>query len=491
MARIVLLFCIFAVSTAFSQTISLSGRVSNAKGKAVVGAHVTLARKKITVDTDSTGTFRILSDVSVKGIATQRRVTDNIAIKNNIVCLHLAATSPVRLELFDIQGNLMKRINTKTLQPGDYQFDRFQFRNVSAITALRISTKSTQKTIRWLSLENRILIGNNISIISNGNVKSSNTVAKIDSLKISAEGYISRIIPLLSYLDSSIAVTLDAIIYGNFTIMLVPENLAMGDDAYTTAAGAFYDGPLPPNSIFEKVEESGPCKLYKTIIPFCADDCGINGKCVAEDSCHWYPSIVSAGSITITGFKFKGVKSLLTISPLNQSYNRKKVDQVDFPPFSEGDSIIVSAEGSITTAPFTIKSAGIAPLEIPNEAIVLEDGLPMTLRWKKQEHAGISTMNIRINISYHGGTKGEIIVDCEDNGEVTIPAPMLSWLKSWGIAGYPMVELTRRSIVSSDTTKPSLMIESSLTRLVIIPGLISCDQDEDCPGARCVERRCQ
>jgi hypothetical protein len=67
MARIALLFFILANSTTiFSQAISLSGTVLNAKGKAIVGAHITLVNQKCTVGTDSAGLFRITSEASDK-----------------------------------------------------------------------------------------------------------------------------------------------------------------------------------------------------------------------------------------------------------------------------------------------------------------------------------------------------------------------------------------------------------------------------------------
>ncbi|HEX2958383.1 MAG TPA: hypothetical protein VHO70_16225 [Chitinispirillaceae bacterium] len=278
--------------------------------------------------------------------------------------------------------------------------------------------------------------------------------------------------------------------YGVFKIQLFPADADLGDPAYTRVNGAIYDGPMLPGIIFEKVEESGPCKLFKAIKPFCKN-CKVGGKCVAEDSCQREPSPISVGMVTVNGFTLNGVKTPFTMTPSKSNSYQLVGNKPDFPPFSEGDSVVLLAEGTTTMPSFTIKTRGISPLVVSNEEIVFEDGKSVTFKWQKPAVAGVSTMNIRINVSYHGGTKGEIIIDCEDNGEVTLPGSMIDRLKSWGLSGYPVVELTRRSIVTIDPSKPDLIIESAVTKSVKIPGVIPCNQNEDCQSSSCINRMCQ
>jgi hypothetical protein len=490
MARIAQLFYILAVSTTvFPQAISLSGTVSNANGKAIVGAHVTLVKQKYVVDTDSAGLFRIVSEVSNETNVPQYKENDHVEIKNSIVLLHLTAPSPVKFEQFDFHGKLMKQIDMNVVQPGEYRFEKLGFNNAATMSALRISTTSIVKTFRWLSLENKPLIGCDISAITSGKVVFSNVVAPVDSLKISAAGYRSKTVPLLSYQNTHVTITLDTILYGVFRIELFPADIQTGDPAYTRVYGTINDGPAPPGIIFEKVEESGPCKLFKTIIPFCVN-CNLGGKCVADDSCQREPSPVNVGKVTVIGLKSNGIKTSFTMIPSKSNYYQL-VEKPDFPPFSEGDSIVLQAEGTATIPPITVKTRGVSPLVVTNEEIVFEDGKPVTIKWQKPAIAGVSAMTIRINVSYHGGTKGEIIVDCEDNGEVTVPASMIDKLKSWGIAGYPVAELTRLSIVTIDSMNPGLIIQSTKIKLITIPGLENCDQNEDCTTGRCIDRMCR
>jgi hypothetical protein len=285
--------------------------------------------------------------------------------------------------------------------------------------------------------------------------------------------------------------------YGTFKIRLIAAVVDTVDPtnnnpAYTVVEGGVNDGPAVPEYLFEKIEESGPCKLYKTLLPFCDKPCGGNGKCIAENTCQQYPSKISVGDVTVNGFKLSGQKISFTMSP-STALNYQMVGvSMDYPPFTEGDTVTFAATGTTTAPAFTTSVRGITPLVISNEEITLEDDKPITFHWEKPKVAGVSTMNIRINISYHGGTKGEIMVDCEDNGEVTVPAAMIMKLKSWGMAGWPIADMTRKSIISSDSTKPRIIIESMVTKGLNIPGIISCNDDEHCPnGGICKDRKCQ
>lgn len=278
--------------------------------------------------------------------------------------------------------------------------------------------------------------------------------------------------------------------YGAFRIQLIPENKDAGDPAYSQIGGAIYDGPSPPNIIFKEVMSSGPCKLMKAINPDCPSNCGLGYKCVADDSCMAEPKKIKVGQVTITGFKVKNQLTPVVMDSTKGNYQVVGVT-LDYPPCSEGDTIKISASGSESAAAFTLKVKGILPLEVPEGEILSEDGKPITLQWTPPKIQGVSTISVRINISYHGGTKGEIQCECEDNGSLTIPGAMLDQLKSFGMAGFPIVEITRKSVGYDENAKALAIVECTATRLLSIPGIVSCNQNEDCPNQNCVDRRCQ
>jgi hypothetical protein len=88
-----------------------------------------------------------------------------------------------------------------------------------------------------------------------------------------------------------------------------------------------------------------------------------------------------------------------------------------------------------------------------------------------------------------------ITCDVPDSGSLTIPAPLVTDLIALGVAGFPTVNLTR---LDSDATTISvgrveLLVSSSVSKSVEIPGLISCSEQLPCPDdMTCtIERKCE
>lgn len=283
----------------------------------------------------------------------------------------------------------------------------------------------------------------------------------------------------------------NVISYGTFRIQLYPENKSAGDPAYSRIWGTIVDGPSPPNIIFKEVLDSGYCKLMKAINPTCSPDCGLGFKCVSENNCMAEPKSINAGRVTVSGLKVNKTLTPVVMDPPKSNYYQMVGVNLDYPPCAEGETITLSAAGSQDAGAFTLKVRCITPLEVTSEQLLAEDGKPLTIQWKPPSIPDVSTISVRINISYHGGTKGEIQCECPDNGSLTIPGNMLDQLKSFGIAGYPIVEITRKSIGKDEKTNAEVIVECTITRLLTIPGIVSCDQDEDCENKNCVDRRCQ
>ncbi len=281
--------------------------------------------------------------------------------------------------------------------------------------------------------------------------------------------------------------------YGVFRVTLVPENIVLGSLPYTQISGMMNDGPSPPEIIFEETMKEGNCRLLKTIYPLCNPSCGSNAKCVKKDSCMEYPNNFSVGEVTLKGFKKNGSDTTFKLSPRTGSigtYYQMAGIKLDYPPFTEGDTITFAPAGSASASPFTLQARAISPLKMITTTAILEDGKPITLKWEKSSIEGISRIHVRVNISYHGGTKGEIQCDCEDNGEIVIPARLLDELKTYGIAGYPVADVTRRSVGTNENAKAQLIIESTVTVELTYPDKQSCTGHEDCPeGYHCTDYR--
>ncbi|MBN1308218.1 MAG: hypothetical protein JXA18_09900 [Chitinispirillaceae bacterium] len=276
--------------------------------------------------------------------------------------------------------------------------------------------------------------------------------------------------------------------YGTFQIMLREEGV-------TAVLGRMYDGPLPskPPVVWEVVETAGGCCLLKPRTPLCAEPCEWGYLCVEDDSCQLEPSAISVGTVTVNGLKLTNGTAAFSMDHIGFNYQPPITDTLTYPPFNEGDVVTLSASGSQSISAFTLTARGFSPLEVLNESFPCADGQPIELKWTPPGLTGNTTIFVLVDISYHGGTKAKIECDCEDDGSLTIAASLLDKLKTYGISGYPKIEVSRKAVAIDTITRAKMVIESKVTRFLEIPGIITCSSDEQCPeGQYCAgDQRCR
>jgi hypothetical protein len=276
--------------------------------------------------------------------------------------------------------------------------------------------------------------------------------------------------------------------FGAFTVSLYPPN--DGSPGYAALLGVVNDGPTPSGTIWEQTAAASNCRLLVPRKPFCSEPCGSGAECVEDDSCQPYPSKIYIGKVTINGIKTAEGAMSFIMDTTRWIYQPD--GSLAYPPFNEGDNVTLSAAGSSTTSAFSMSVKCISPLEVAKDSIVLQSGKPVTVRWTPAASLNNSVIYIMVDISHHGGTKGKIEYQGPDNGSVTIPAELIDKLKALGYFGFPKIDITRKAVARDSLTSVELAIESSITKEVYIPGLISCNVDGDCPeGYECVNARCQ
>jgi hypothetical protein len=285
--------------------------------------------------------------------------------------------------------------------------------------------------------------------------------------------------------DPDPVVNPDAESFGVFQIIL------REDGKTASFLGKIYDGPQPINTIWEEKLSAGCLKVVAPRLPFCANPCGSGSACVADDSCQAYPSAVHAGALRVSGLITNKGAAPFSVSPLNNLY---QAVGLLYPPFNEGDTVQVSAAGSESSPPFVLKALGLAPLKpLTDTVLTFADGKPIDLKWEAPAKDIHSSMDVVIDLTFHGGTKAKIEGRCDDNGKLTIPATLLDKLKTYGMSGYPRLNMTRIAKGTDANAKAELSLESTVSLALAIPGLVSCNKDEDCPdNGRCqADRRCE
>src|SRR6476659_6651802 len=109
MTRIFTYGLIFSFGSALhAQSINVHGKVSNAAGQPVANAVVELAQQKIKDTTGADGMYSITSPgVAIRSLAST--LAEGMRLENGTLELTVRKAAPMKIEVFDVNGNLLKK----------------------------------------------------------------------------------------------------------------------------------------------------------------------------------------------------------------------------------------------------------------------------------------------------------------------------------------------------------------------------------------------
>jgi hypothetical protein len=267
-------------------------------------------------------------------------------------------------------------------------------------------------------------------------------------------------------------------VVGSFIVGLIGKTAT--DDAYTALSGKVYDGATPENVAWDVVTTDAGCQLLKPRTPFCDPACKNGDVCVDGDHCATYPTPQDLGPITISGLG----TSDITMKAIAAGYQLPGDAVLPFPPADEGALIKLNVPGGPYGA-FALTTAMVAPLASAG-TVTLESGKPLTLAWDAPGSPNLARMQIKLDISHHGGTKGKIECDVADSGSLVVPATLISSLIELGVAGFPSVSLARTNSSSAAIApgQVTLQVVSEVTRALVVAGVQSCMANTDCASGK-------
>jgi hypothetical protein len=304
--------------------------------------------------------------------------------------------------------------------------------------------------------------------------------------------------PVTSSSDSGATLPSDAgtgdatVLVGTFQVLHL-----VGDGASPTASffGKVYDGPTPQSLVWELDTKDGECELQTPRVPFCATPCGGSAVCVEDDVCKPYPTSRNLGTVNASGLITSGSFGTIDMTPVVNGYQPPASVSLAVPPFADGVALTVSAEGSSAVAPFSVTSSGVAPIALTSAAPTLQSGQPLELTWSPGSAATAARIKVKLDISHHGGTRGQILCDAEDDGALSVSAALTTRLISLGVSGFPSIVVQRQKVGSTviSAGRVDYVVGSELEQFVSIPGLTSCTDDSECvaPQTCQVDLRCQ
>jgi len=271
---------------------------------------------------------------------------------------------------------------------------------------------------------------------------------------------------------------------GSFQVKVTPAS-DLGA-ATTTIVGKISDGPTPVTTLWVEPQVEGDCTLTTPHVPYCSTPCGASAACVDDDTCLAYAAAHGAGAVTVTGIKATDGSTPLTLALTNNYYQAPPAIALAYPPFAESDAVTFSAAGDYFPA-FKLSSKGIAPLVLTSTDLALKSGQGLALSWTKGTESSAS-IHVKLDISHHGGSKGQIECDTADSGALTVSGALITKLLNLGVAGFPTVIVTRHTVGSTviPAGRVELELSSTVEQSVSIDGLTSCTDPEDCPdGQEC------
>jgi len=271
---------------------------------------------------------------------------------------------------------------------------------------------------------------------------------------------------------------------GSFQVKVTPAS-DLGA-ATTTIIGKISDGPTPATTQWIDPQTEGDCTLTTPHSPYCTTPCGSSAACVEDDTCLAYPTAHGAGAVTVTGIQAANGSTPLTLLLTNNVYQAPPAVALAYPPFAESDAVTVTAAGDYFPA-FNLSSKAIAPLVITSTNLALKSGQGLALTWTKGAE-GTARIHVKLDISHHGGSKGQIECDTADSGALTVSGALITKLLNLGVAGFPTVIVTRHTVGSTviPSGRVELELSSTVEQSVSVDGLISCTDPEDCPdGQEC------
>lgn len=219
MIRIATVLLMSTVCTAiFAQTIDLNGTITDNKGKAISGAKVTLVKKKLNATSDSKGVYSILSKTAVTLPEMVIPSNDMISLKNNSIIVDLAKPSAVKIEMFDMKGKLIRRITDQVTGAGSFSFD-LGTQSIHSAMVVRVTAGTAFSTFRYIPFKNDFQSVVTQSRIVTSVEKLAKVQAVIDSLTVSASGFITKTVPISSY-EAKQDVSLEASNLKNFSFFV-------------------------------------------------------------------------------------------------------------------------------------------------------------------------------------------------------------------------------------------------------------------------------
>jgi hypothetical protein len=246
-------------------------------------------------------------------------------------------------------------------------------------------------------------------------------------------------------------------------------------EKFTGVQGQVFDG-VNPLTVLDTLAEDGECRHARAAVHFCDPACASGEACDAQGDCVPYPVAQDVGTVTVTG-----LLAPVEMEPTPPANFYTNPESLPHPGFEAGADIVLAAGGGVAEA-FALRGWGIPALDPSDAEIVVQSGSALALAWDVPPAEAPTRVKILLIVNGHGGSGSRVECDVADAGSFTIPETLVTALVEDGLSGFPTIALTRSTADSADLALGCVefRVQSERVLPVSVPGLVSCDGNEDC-----------
>jgi hypothetical protein len=260
-------------------------------------------------------------------------------------------------------------------------------------------------------------------------------------------------------------------------------------ESYSEVTGFMYDGSPAELVIWDKKKTEGDCSLYTPRTPFC-ESCASGQVCVDTNTCRTPPATHDVGNVSFTGLNAPSGTSPLPLTMVSNASGTTYLgaETLPMPPCVAGAAVSMSVTGKGDYPAFSIQTQCIPPLVVTNSSFAIASGQAFNLTWTPSSVA-TARVQFTFDLSHHGGSKGKVICETGDTGSLTVSGTLMESLIGLGVTGYPKAYVNRIILATASvgTGQAQLKIYADRDYVAELAGLISCQNDTECPtGQTCL-----
>lgn len=199
------------ILSANAQTYNLKGVVSNSNGEPIGEATVTAVMLGLSATTDADGKFSFIG-TSTRKVHSFLPQTTNVSLKNNVLQFALGTASPMKVQIFNLKGSLLRQETKQNAAAGTYNLNLSNFYQAANVLLVKAAIGNSEETFRCIPLsDGRYTLhrSNIVTTNSNGQRFAADDEA-LDTLIVSATGYRTKSVAITSLDDQDINITLKA-----------------------------------------------------------------------------------------------------------------------------------------------------------------------------------------------------------------------------------------------------------------------------------------